>query len=183
VATETRTAEIIKERKLNRMRLGQAAVDVVELPSDPEIRIGLVPLTEAEFAICASAMAAKGYGDDTSGLVQADRDMRRQILLLACREINDPQKRMFANEQELQESLDHADVNFLTEQYTALTDASSPSLEGLSEEDMEELKKALMTIDWSALSGRSWYLLKVFLSTISERQLLANLPGSLSTSD
>jgi hypothetical protein len=183
VATGTRTAELIKERKLNRMRLGQAACDVVELPSDPEIRVALVPLTEAEFAVCASAVAAKAYSDDTGGLVQADRDLRRQILLLSCREVNDLSKRLFTNEQELQDSLDHSDVNFLTEQYATMTDASSPSLEGLSNEDMDELKKALVKIDWNGLSGRSWYLLKLFLSTISERQLLANSFGSSLTKE
>ena len=183
MTTENGTADLVRKRKLDRMRLGQAACDIIELPSDSEIRIAIVPLTEGEFAICQAAMVAKDYDDTTAGVMQADRDLRRQIILLACRETNDLSKRLFQTENELMDTLDHSDVNYITEQYAAMVDTSSPSLEGLSPEDMDELKKALMKINWSDLSGRSWYLLKLFLSTISEQQLLGSLHGSFSTND
>ena len=39
----------IEERRLARMRQGQATCSYVSLISDPEIRVAIVPLTEAEY--------------------------------------------------------------------------------------------------------------------------------------
>jgi hypothetical protein len=43
------TADKIRERRLERMRLGQAVCDFVTLPSDSETRLCIVPLTEAQY--------------------------------------------------------------------------------------------------------------------------------------
>ena len=39
------TREKIKERRLDRMRLGQAVCSYVNVPSDPEMKLCIVPLT------------------------------------------------------------------------------------------------------------------------------------------
>ena len=61
--------EKIRERRLERMRLGQAVCDYVDLVSDPEIRVCIVPLTEAQYLKVLEKVAAVKFPDDMAILL------------------------------------------------------------------------------------------------------------------
>jgi hypothetical protein len=79
------------------------------------------------------------------------------------------------------EDLEVADIDELLDRYQEMVAMSSPTLDGIPQEEMDGLKVHLQTMDWNALSGRSWYAAKRFLSTISQAQLQDSLRGSSST--
>lgn len=182
------TAERIKERKLNRMRLGQAVCEFVPLPSDPEIRVAIVPLTEAEYLKVLNEVNAVDAGDDLAGVSIKDRVTAQQTLVWAIREPEDLSERVYKDNDEttameqLLETLEVADIDEIIDRYNEMVEQSSPSLDGIPEEELENIKKALQKMDWNALSGGAWYAAKRFLSRIMPSPLLDNSPGSTSTS-
>jgi hypothetical protein len=177
-----RTAEILKDRRrLSRMRMGQDAPEYRALISDPEIRVALVPMTEAEHEQGMKMAAQINLPDNEAALAYRDRWMQVCDLVHIIREPRDLKKKMFESPEELIEALEVGDVNYLSEEYIMLVDQSSPHLDGLNDEQLEELKKAFSALDLSALSGRAWWLLKNFFLTISLMQLPVKLPGSFST--
>lgn len=174
----TRTAEKIRERRLDRMRLGQTVGDVHQIPSDPEISVAIVPLTEAEYVQCLSITSSRGISEDISGAALRDRFNQAEVLLRACREPNDLETHMFESLEELTDVLEVTDINFLTDMYFEMSETSSPSMDEIPPEDLDDLKKALQEIDWNALSGRQWYALRRFLFSIMPELLQANSLGS-----
>jgi hypothetical protein len=88
--------------------------------------------------------------------------------------------RVYSSTEEMLEDLEVADIDALIDGYNEMIAKSSPSLDGITEEEIEDLKKVFQTMDWNALSGRSWYAAKRFLSTISPEQLRDNSHGSTS---
>lgn len=182
------TAGKVKERRLERMRLGQAVCDFVALPSDPEMRIAIVPLTEAEYWKVLNEINELNLPDDLAGLQIKDRVRAQQTLVWAIRESDDLTKRVYTDTPEqsaveaMLEDLDVGDVDEIIDRYNEMVDKSSPSLDGLPPEELERVKKVLQETDWNALSGSSWYALKRFLSTISPQLQQGNSPGSTSTS-
>lgn len=178
----TRTAEKLRERKLNRMRLGKSVADVHSLLSDPEIKVALVPLTEAEYIQCLESTASQNISDDNAGVVIRDRYNTAEVLLRAAKEPDDLEQPMFDSIEELTEALEVNDINFLQDAYFEMVETSSPALDGIPPEDLEDLKKALQTIDWSVLSGRQWYALRRFLFSIMPELLQGNSFGSGSIS-
>lgn len=173
----TRTAEKLRERKLNRMRLGQAVADVHPLPSDPEFQVAIVPLTEAEYLQCIETTANREIPENVSGAAVRDRYNQAEILVRSLREVGDLETRLFDNIMELQEAFEVQDINFLVDMYFEMVDTSSPSIDGIPPEELEEVKKALQGMDWSVLSGRQWYALRRFLFSIMPELLQANLHG------
>ena len=171
----------ISDRRLDRMRLGQATCDFVPLPSDPEIRIAIVPLMEAEYIQALNAVADMGAPDDLPGLQLRDRRQSQELLIRAIREPDDLTKRVYADVDEMMESIEVVDVDELLDRYNEMCDQSSPRLEGIPPEEFENLKKALQEMSWSELSGRAWYAAKRFLSAISPSPLMDNSPGSTLT--
>jgi hypothetical protein len=175
------TKEKIRQRRLDRMRLGQSVCDVVTLPSDPEIRLSIVPLTEAEYLQVLETVRDTMASDDLPGMAIRDRVQAQEILVRSIREPDDLTDRLYEDTGEMLEDLDVGDIDELIDRYNEMVANSSPAIDGIPEEELENVKKFLQTMDWSALSGRSWYAAKRFLGTISVAQLTANSPGSTST--
>jgi hypothetical protein len=176
------TAEKIIERRLDRMRQGQATAEIENLLTDPDIRVALVPLTEAEYDLAMESAVKMNVPETLMGNQARDRQLSRETLLRAIREPDDLTKQMFEDVEQLNDALDHTDISFLIDVYFEMCDRSSPSIDGLSETEIEDVKKVLQEMDWNVLSGKQWYALKRFLSTLGQQQLLAKLLGSSSTS-
>lgn len=176
------TKDKIRERRLERMRLGQAVAEVVPLPSDSEIKLHIVPLTEADFINALNAVAAvEKSGDEIAGYALRERKQAQEVLARAIREPDDLRQRVFASVDEMNEELDVGDIDKLWDEYNYMTAQSSPSLDAIPNEELVRLKELLQTMDWNALSGKAWYAARRFLSEISPMPLLVNSPGSGST--
>jgi hypothetical protein len=163
------------------MRLGQAVCDYVTLISDPDQRLCIIPLTEAEYRRVLEKVANLTATDDLAGLAMRDRKQVEEILVHAIREESDLTERVFQNVEEMNEVLEVADIDQLIDAYNEMMEKSSPALDMIPVHEIENVKKALQTMDWNALSGRSWYALKRFLSTVMPSPLLDNFAGSIST--
>lgn len=163
------------------MRLGQAVCDYVSLPSDSEIRLCIVPLTEAEYLRAIEKVATIDVQDDLAGMSVRDRRQAQEILVRAIRDENDLTQYAFASVDEMMEELDVADIDELIDRYSEMVEKSSPSLDGIPPEEIDALKKSLQTMDWNELSGPAWYAAKRFLSKIMPSPLLDNSLGSTST--
>lgn len=175
------TAEKIRERRLDRMRLGQAVCDYVTLPSDSESRLCIVPLTEAQYRQVLAKVAELKLTDDLAGMAVRDRVQADEILVRAIREEADLTQRVYNDVDEMIDGLDQVDIDELFDRYEEMTEKASPSLDGIDPKELVELKKLLQAMDWNALSGRAWYAAKRFLSEIIPTPLLVNSPGSTST--
>jgi hypothetical protein len=162
------------------MRLGQTVCDFVELPSDDEIRLCIVPLTEAQYLQALEKVRDFRANDDLPGMAIRDRVQAQEILVRAIREEDDLTRMVYSSSEEMMEDMEVADIDALIDGYNEMIAKSSPSLDGITGAEMEQLKKDLETMDWNALSGRSWYAAKRFLSTISPEQLQGNSHGSTS---
>jgi len=162
------------------MRLGQAVCTFVPLVSDPEIRLAMVPLTEAEFLQSLEAVAAIPGKDDLANSAMRDRRQAQEILARAIREPEDLMDRVYTTVEDMQEDLDVRDIDELFDKYSEMVHTSSPSADGIPPSEFEALKKALNEMDMSALSGQAWYALKRFLSTVTPSPLLDNSSGSFS---
>src|SRR4051794_3004527 len=163
------------------MRLGQAVCDFVTLPSDPESRLCIVPLTEAQYRQVLEKVSEIQQADNLAGMAVRDRVQSQEILVRAIREESDLTQRVYTESDEMTEDLDQVDIDELIDHYNEMVEKASPSIEGIPPEELERLKKALQTMDWNALSGRAWYAAKRFLSEIMPTPLLDNLLGSTST--
>jgi len=163
------------------MRLGQAVCDYVTLPSDKEIRVCIVPLTEAQYLQVLEKVRDTRASDDLAGLAVRDRVQAQEILVRAIREESDLTQQVFDNADEMLEEFQVGDIDELFDRYSEMVEKSSPSLNGIPPEEFEELKKLLQEMDWNALSGRAWYAAKRFLSTISPMLQTDNSPGFTST--
>jgi len=172
---------IKQDGRLRRMRLGQDAPEFVNLITNPEIRVALVPLTEAEYHIGLKAAMDLPAPDNQTGMIYRDRWQQVTDLWNALREPHNPNQRVYESVEQMVAALEHTDINYLSDMYLRMVEDSSPALDGVTEEQIEELKKACLTIDWSVLSGRAWWHLKAFLSSLTPEQLQVKLPGSLST--
>jgi cell division protein FtsI/penicillin-binding protein 2 len=175
------TATKIKERRLERMRLGQAVCDYVTLPSEDQVRLCIVPLTEAQYRQVLQKVAELEATDNIAGMAIRDRTQCQEILVRAIREESDLTQRVYDDVDEMMEDLNQVDVDELYDRYQEMTESASPSIEGIPPEELENLKKRLQVMDWNALSGRAWYAAKRFLSEIMPTPLLDNSPGSGST--
>lgn len=175
-------AQMMAERKLARMRLGQGVADIESPPSDSEIRFAIVPLTEAEYEEALLEAAKFPTPDNAAGWAARERRNAVEQLVRSLREPEDHNRRAFKTVEEIQAALDQDDIDFLFDKFEEQRHKASPSLDGISPEEFEVLKKVLQNLDWNALSGRAWYAAKRFLSTISDQLLLGNSVISSSTS-
>jgi hypothetical protein len=180
--TRMSTREKIRERRLERMRLGQAACDFVTLPSDPEIRVAIVPLVEADYRNVLEKVSKLAIPDDYAGMAVKDRVQSQEILVRAIREEHDLTERIYNDVDELMEDFEVGDVDHAIDVYNEMIHTSSPALDGIPPAEFEALKKVLERMDWNALSGSAWFAAKRFLSRISPQLQEARLPGSFSTS-
>ncbi len=175
---EQRTADKLKTRRLDRMRMGQAVATHKALLSDPEIAVAMVPLTEAEHLQCVEIITSMEAPDNIVGASARDRRNANEILLRSIREEDDLQQRMFYSLEEMTEVLEAEDVNYLLDAYFEMMEEVSPSAGGLSDREIDDLKKVLEQTEWSELSGKQCHALKNFLSTLGYTLLPDNLLGS-----
>lgn len=174
----------MSKRRLDKMRLGQATFTPVELVSDPEIRFALVPLTGAE-RLNATAMAAElNVGDNVAGLMARDHVQKVEILAASIRDPKNLSEKIFRDGDDLQTGEDgllDVDIDHVYDAYLEMTENSNPQVDGIPPEEFDHLKKVLLGMDMSALSGRSWYALKRFLgAAIQDGLLTDNSLGSFS---
>jgi hypothetical protein len=175
------TKSKIEERRLARMRQGQATCSYVQLVSDPEIRVAIIPLTEAEYEQVLEIVASINAPDNVAGFGLRDRKNAQEILVRAIREEDDLTKRVYDSIDEMMEGLDTTDIDQLVDEYNEMNAQANPSADAISEEELMRLKKVLLEMDWNEFSGRSWYALKRFLGTIMPQLQRDNLLGSTST--
>lgn len=177
--------QIQKARRLSRMRLGQESPDFHVIPStkgaDDPVRIALVPLTEAELDKGFALAASLELPDNMMSADVRDRALMRSNLFHAIRDPADMTRQVFNSVDEMMRELEPADLNYLAEMFQALVEETSPSIDGMTTEQLEELKKAFARIDLNVLSGRSWAHLKLFFSTLAADQLLVNSSSLIST--
>lgn len=174
----TDLSEKIRELRFDKMRLGEAAADFCEIPSLPEMRIALVPVTESEYDKSLEMSAMIEAPENPSGWLRRDRRANAETLIAAIRNPQNLSERVFDNVDEMREVLEVSDINYLTDHYMEMVAKSSPALDGFDEDEIEQAKKVLQTTDWSVLTGRSWYALKRFLSTLGPSLPLDKLHGS-----
>jgi hypothetical protein len=176
------TAEKLIERRLDRMRLGQAVCEIEELLSETDFRVALVPLTEAEYDRCIENVLKVDAPETMMGNQVRDRALTNETLLLSIREPDNLSQQMFSDLGQMTEALDVVDINYLIDVYFEMIEKSSPAAEGMTGEQINDLKKVLLEMDMSELSGKQWYALKRFLSSLGPTPLLASLLGFSSTS-
>src|SRR4051812_13629547 len=116
----TNTAEKIRIRRLDRMRLGQAVCDYVTLVSDPEMRLCIVPLTEAQYLQALEKVASITLADDMAGMAVRDRVQAQEILVKAIREESDLTNHVFQSTDEMMEDLTTEDVDHLIDSYNEM---------------------------------------------------------------
>jgi hypothetical protein len=148
--------------------------------SDPEIRVALVPLTEAEYSNSLHEADKAPAGDNPAGLAYRDEVQRKFVIFHAARAVGELQVKFFDSPEQVGE-LDAHEINHIYDIYLEMVAETSPSMMGLAEEDFDELKKALQRIEWSELSGSQWYAAQRFLNSIRQHLLTVNLSGSPST--
>lgn len=168
------------ERKMERLRLGQSACEFTSLPSDPETRIALVPLTEGEYTSSLTEADKALAGDSPTGLALRDEIQRQMVIYYAARDVQNLQVKYFEQPEEVL-GLEAHDVNHLYDVYLELVHLNSPSMMGMSEEDFLALKNAWRTIEWSELSGQQWYAAQRFINSIQRLLLTGRSSGSHST--
>lgn len=168
------------ERKLERLRLGQAACEIIHLISDPESRVALVPLIEAEYsnslAEADKAIASEGQ----TGQTLRDEIQRTMVIFHASRDPNDLTEKFFSDPLEVGQ-LDAHEINYMYDVYLEMVALNSPSMAGLREEDFLGLRQALSKIEWSELSGQQWYAAMRFINSIQPLLLTGNYSGLSST--
>lgn len=176
-----RTFEKMRESRLTRMREGKNAGEIVELPSDPEVRLVIVPLTDGEWLKALGYADKADAGDNEAGLLLRSEVQKKSILYYACREMSDWEKPFFESLSEVEE-LAYGDAQHIYDAYLEMVADYSPSFFMLGEEEIDALKKVLQRIEWNALSGRQQYAAMRFLNSIREDLLADSFSGSPSTS-
>jgi hypothetical protein len=178
----SRLVEQIRERnRLTRMRLGQDVPEYVELPAHPEIRVAMVPLNERETQQGMIYGASLDVPDNAAGLQARNRAVACSDLWNALRDPSDVTSRVFVSIDEMVDELAPEEIDTLLDHLSSLMDYSSPSGDGLSDEVLDQLKKASETIEWNGLTGRRWAVVKLYLSVMSPELLQVTLYGSGST--
>ena len=181
--------QIKQNNRIARMRMGQEAPTLVSPPSAPEVRIAMVPLLEHEHEKALTEAASLELPDNPYGIDRRDRTLQAATLFYSLRDPEDIEQMAFPNAQKMVEVLESADINHLLEEYSSMVDFSSPSIDGITDEQLDEIKKALTRIDLRGLYGKPWWHLKQFLSTLSVDQLPGrslgplSIPSSMTTSD
>jgi hypothetical protein len=163
------------------MRLGQAVGEIVSLLSDPEVRLAIVPLVEADYGACQEAITKIPMPDTVEAAAFKDRQLTREVLAKALREPDDFSQKAFRDSGHMSEALEIQDVGHLWDAYCELVNTSSPAAEAIPPDELDEVKKVLQEMDWNAQSGRQWYALQRYLLTIGPELLEGKLLGFGST--
>lgn len=179
---------IQKRSRTARMRMGQEVGEYVDIPSltNPDdgdkVRVVLVPLNESELQQgLAYAAMDEDVPESFSGVQYRSRRSVTSDIWHACRTPDKLSEKVFESIEQMTELLDPSDIDYLNMHLAALMNYSSPSLDGLTDEDMDFLDQAWKTIQLKGLSGRQWAAAKVCLSLLLPELLQARSFGSTST--
>lgn len=168
----------IRERtRMSRFRLGQDAPEMVTIPSMPEIRCAQVPLNESEIQAGLIAAASIDVLDNQAGLQARDRAAMVSDIWYSLREPDNIDKKVFESVEEMVIQLDPNDIDFLQNSLMLLMSFASPAIDGLSNEDLVELKKLFGATEWSELTGTRWAAVKLCVSILLPEILQAKLSG------
>lgn len=179
----TRSFEKYRENRLAKLRAGQSAGEIVTLSGqddDDEIRFVVVPLTDGENLKAFSLADELQASGSAAGIAAQDEMMKRATIFYAARELRDWTIPFFQQIEEVEEVYDH-DINHAFDVYLEMVAASSPAFAIMTDEEIDDLKKALSRIDWKELSGSQQYAAQRFLNSIRHNLLAANFSGSDST--
>jgi hypothetical protein len=173
-----------ESRRIAKIRMGQQAPDYVTLPDRPSIGFAMVPLIEKEYQWTLEQAADIPAPENVYGVDLRDRTMQVCTLLYCLRDPDNHERRVFDSLEQMLDpevGLEPTEINYLSECYQRMVDFSSPAIDGLDDERLDELKKALVTIDWNALSGKPWWHLKGVFMTLPAGLPLDNSPSLIST--
>lgn len=174
--------DAIRQRsRLERMRLGQEVGEPVAIPSMSDIRVQLVPLTEAESQAGVVLASLLEVPDNVAGLHARNRVSLESDVWNACREPGDVNIKVFESIEEMTSQLDGQDIEFLSDYLATLMEYASPAVDGLSDEDLDDLKKAFAETDLNALTGQRWAAVKLVCQVLFPELLRVKLLGSFST--
>lgn len=174
----TTVREAIRENsRLARMRNGQDVPERVQIPSMDGIGACLVPLTEAESQLGIVAAADLNVNDNQAGMMARERAATISDIWHALREPGDTSMKVFETPEDMAATLKPTDIDYLADKLVLLQDYASPSLDGMTEEELNDLKKAFAETDWSELTGRRWAAVKLCCSTLFPELLAAKLRG------
>lgn len=172
--------------RFTRMRAGQMTCEFVEFPSvttpsGDALRVAQVPLTEYEAQQGVIAAANLEVADNFAGMTARNRAALLSDVWHSLREPSDLTRKAFESVEEMAQVLEPTDIDLASDSLTTLMDYASPAIDGLSDKDLVELKKAFAKIDWSALSGRRWAAVKQCCLILVPELLQAKLSGFSST--
>ena len=175
------------QMRLKRMRMGQEAPEYVTIPStlgseEGAIQVALVPLTEAESTQGLIRAASIDVPDNIPGAQLRARAATTSDIWHAMRDPADITQKAFESIEDMTATLEPSDIDTMIDELSVLMDYASPTLDGLSEEELDNLKKAFVLIDWSALTGRRWSALRLCLSLLLPELLQARFSSTTSTS-
>lgn len=172
--------------RLSRMRMGQQAWEFIEFPSlkgkdGTPIRFAQVPLLESETQQGVMAAANVEVADNFAGMTVRNRVAMVSDAWHSLRDPADISVKAFESIEEMTNSLEPTEIDMAVDQLATMMDYSSPSLDGISKEALDDLKAACAQMDLSDLSGRRWAVVKLFFQTLQPELLQAKLSGSTST--
>jgi len=177
-----RVRDKIKEQsRLARMRLGNGVPDWVDIPSMEGIRVAMVPLVEEETQRSLVAASKIDVPDNHPGINAQNRVAMVWDVWQACRELDDIERKVWDSPEEMVAELEPSDIDYLFDQLTILMDYASPSLAKLSDQDVDDLKKAFGAIEWRELTGRQASALVMCISRLLPELLAAKFSSSGST--
>lgn len=180
--------DAIREKtRLARMRQGQDVGEPTDIPSlqDPEngemVRVMVVPLMESESQQGLMRAAFLEVPDNAAGIQARNRAAMESDVWHAVREPGDISKKVFASIEDMVETLAPTDIDYLFDALALVMDYASPSIDGLTDKDLDELKKAFGEMDWSGLTGRRWAAVRLTLLILFPELLQGKLRGFTST--
>jgi len=163
------------------MRLGQLAPEFVDIPSMNGIRVALVPLIEAESQRGMMRAAELEVPDNVAGIQLRNRAALESDVYHAMRDPENIDKQLFESVDTMVEELEPSDIDALADHLMTLMEYASPSIDGLSEEDLLDLKKGFAEIDLRVLTGQQWAAVKLCFQALLPNLLAVKLRGTLST--
>jgi len=167
--------------RLSRMRQGNEVAEDVALPSNSEIHFWMVPLTEAEQQMGVIHAATIDVLDNAAGIATRNRAAMQSDVFHSLREPGNIEQRAFQSIEEMTSLLEPSNVDHCINTLTMLMEYASPSVDGLTDEELSDLKNAFGETDWSALTGRQWAVVKLCCQVLFPELLEVKLRGSSST--
>lgn len=151
---------------LRKLKQGKKNYTLVDFPGTEE-KVALVILTSDE--VVEARLAAEKIIEEKN-LTDEDYkeiEFQKQFVYFSLRDKDNRDKRLAENYEDLSETLDNMEIQYLYVQYQFLTTESSPFLSAVSEEQFEQLKKTLEKMSLKDLSGISLVALRNFLLNLA----------------